>query len=43
MAALLWLLAAGPWTLGLLTGLVVTAALWCVVAVLDGYRAGRFR
>lgn len=40
-AAGLYALAAVPWLLGLLAGLIVSLALWLLVATLDGYRTGR--
>lgn len=39
--AVLWLLVALPWLVGLVVGLVVALALWWVVAAMDGYRTGR--
>ena len=40
--ALLACLAAVPWLLGLLVGLLVSLTLWIIVAAMDGYRVGRF-
>jgi hypothetical protein len=40
--AVLALLALVPWLIGLAVGLVVSLALWIIVAAMDGYRVGRF-
>jgi uncharacterized membrane protein YqjE len=40
-ATALTLLAAVPWTLGLVVGLLVSLIVWIVVAAMDGYRVGR--
>ena len=39
--ALLVALAAVPWLLGLLVGLLVSLTLWIIVAAMDGYKIGR--